>query len=316
MCKFPGWIWGGKAHPSVTLIDVRNNGGSVEHYYHFLLGYLLPLCAYVGQRDDASILLVRACGPLSHLVCEVGIPGLLLCERQSHADFSIKAGDLGLKSVQLSGLDLGRKGPPQYDADRVALVANQAMQYMGRRLGRKIESIRKKLESDWKASPRLVVIKREDPDPYYLSEFAEKKGGGTTRRTIANMAELIAALNARFEQTKVVSLERWGLAEQIALFQMADVVVAQHGAGLSNLVWMRPGTHLFEYVDKPAQNKHFCSLSPIFGISHHTLTQEDARGPVDVKALMDAIASHLSPRRFTSGSSTQIAPNEDYGQAE
>jgi hypothetical protein len=68
---------------------------------------------------------------------------------------------------------------------------------------------------DWRASPRLVVIKREAPDPYYLSELAEIKGGGTTGRTIANMAELIASLNSRFQQVKVVSLERQALVEQI-----------------------------------------------------------------------------------------------------
>ena len=43
-----------------------------------------------------------------------------------------------------------------------------------------------------------------------------KKGGGTTRRTTANMAELLAALNSRFEQVKVASLERQALVEQIA----------------------------------------------------------------------------------------------------
>ena len=76
-------------------------------------------------------------------------------------------------------------------------------------------SLCEKLKLDWRASPRLVVIKREAPDPYYLSELAEIKGGGTTRRTIANMAELIASLNSRFEQVKVVSLERQALVEQI-----------------------------------------------------------------------------------------------------
>ena len=280
---------------AVRWLDIRNNAGSVEHYYHFLLGYLLPLCAYVGERgNDSSILLVRACGPLSHLVCELGVPGLVLCERQSHSDLSHRLGDLGLQRVKIIGLDL-RMGPSQYEADRVALVANQAMQFIRQRLGTKIDALCEKLESNWTASPRLVVIKREAPDPYYLSELAERKGGGSTRRTIANMAELIAALNSRFEQVKVVSLERQGLADQIAIFQTADVVVAQHGAALSNLVWMRPGTHLFEFVNETAQNKYFHELSPIFGISHHTLIQEDACGPVDVAALVDAALAHLRP---------------------
>lgn len=281
-------------------LDIRNNHGSVEHYYHFLLGYLLPLCAYAGQNgNDTSILLARACGPLSRLVCEVGIPGLVLCERQSHAELLHRVAELGLQRVEIAGLDLWKE-PSQYDEDRVALVAGQAMRYIEHRLGGEIDALRKKLEAEWTASPRLVVIKREDPDPYYLSDLAEIKGGGARRRTIANMAELSAALVARFEQTKVVSLEHWGLSEQIALFQTADVVVAQHGAALSNLVWMRPHTDVFEYLHKPEQNRYFRGLSPIFGIRHHTLVQKNPRGPVDVDALMDTV-SELSPRRPMSG---------------
>ena len=280
--------------PDVRWLGVRNNAGSVEHYYHFLLGYLLPLCAYAGQRDnESSILLARACGPLNHLVCEVGIPGLLLCEPQSHSRLSRKASDLGFRNIEILGLDCGPR-LRKYDVGRVASVTAQAAQYIQQRLGHQIESLCEELESNWKPSPRLMVIKREDPDPYYLSELAEIKGGGTTRRSIANLADLIAALSARFEQTKVVSLERLGLAEQISLFRTADIVVAQHGAALSNLIWMRPKTQVFEFLRDPAEHFYFKDLSPIFGIRHHILIQEDEKGPVDVEVLMDAIESNLT----------------------
>jgi hypothetical protein len=275
----------------VRLLNLRNNAGSVEHYYHFLLGYLVPLCAYAGKRDnESSILLARACGPLNHLVSEIGIPGLLLCEPQSHSRLSRKANDFGFQNIEILGLDGWRK----YDAERIASVTAQATQYIQQRLGHQIESLCEELESNWKPSPRLMVIRREDPDPYYLSELAEIKGAGTTRRSIANMPELIAALKTRFEQTKVVSLERRGLAEQISLFRMADVVVAQHGAALSNVIWMRPKTNVFEFVQNAAKHFHFQNLSPIFGIRHHILIQEDKKGPVDVEVLMDAIEANLT----------------------
>jgi hypothetical protein len=127
--------------PDLRWLDIRNNGGSVEHYYHFLLGYLLPLCAYVGQSgNESSILLARACGPLSHLVCELGIPGLLLCERQSHSDISRKAEDIGLQKIDIAGLDYGPSAPT-YDADRVAIVVNEATHYIRQRLGSQIKSL-------------------------------------------------------------------------------------------------------------------------------------------------------------------------------
>ncbi|UUO04953.1 glycosyltransferase family 61 protein [Blastopirellula sp. J2-11] len=63
-------------------------------------------------------------------------------------------------------------------------------------------------------------------------------------RHIVNDAELFAALKPLgFRQ---VYLEDLPLKKQIQLFQQASVVVGPHGAGLSNLVYSRPGTAIFE----------------------------------------------------------------------
>ncbi|MEG6509077.1 glycosyltransferase family 61 protein [Methyloligella sp. 2.7D] len=287
------YLLGLKTRPNAYWLNIRNNGGSVEHYYHFLLGYLLPLCGYAEEeKTEAPILLARACGPLSRLVCEVGIPGLVLCEPYSHSLLSSEAEKLRLENVDILGLDCS-EARREYDADRLASVAALAKRYIQQRLGDKIDRFCEELDSNWTPSPRLLLIKREAPDPFYQSDLAETKGAGTDRRSIANMAELIAALSGRFPQTKVVSLQGRGLAEQIALFKMADIVVAQHGAALANIVWMRPETQVFEFLPDPAQHIFFQNLSPIFGIEHHVLAQEDRKGPVDVAALMDAVASNL-----------------------
>lgn len=63
-------------------------------------------------------------------------------------------------------------------------------------------------------------------------------------RHIVNEAELFAALAPLGFQK--VYLEDLPLKRQIQLFQQASVVVGPHGAGLSNLVYSRPGTAVFE----------------------------------------------------------------------
>ena len=30
-------------------LTFQNHTGSVEHYYHFFFGYLVPLCSYLGN---------------------------------------------------------------------------------------------------------------------------------------------------------------------------------------------------------------------------------------------------------------------------
>jgi hypothetical protein len=49
-----------------------------------------------------------------------------------------------------------------------------------------------------------------------------------------------------------VPLEKLQLAEQIARFADADIIVAPHGAGLTNIVYARPG----------------CRLAAVFGVAY------------------------------------------------
>lgn len=65
-----------------------------------------------------------------------------------------------------------------------------------------------------------------------------------TYRRVANEAELLAVLEPLGFQTVVLS--DYPLAEQIALFQRAEVIVAPHGAGLLNLVFCPPETIVVE----------------------------------------------------------------------
>jgi capsular polysaccharide biosynthesis protein len=64
------------------------------------------------------------------------------------------------------------------------------------------------------------------------------------RRSVAvepAILELLAPLGF-----KAVCLEDYSVPEQAALFRDAEVVVAFHGAGLTNLVFARPGTVVIE----------------------------------------------------------------------
>lgn len=65
-------------------------------------------------------------------------------------------------------------------------------------------------------------------------------------RKIANEEEVQARLiELGFS---VVHLEDFGFLDQVRLFQQADEVVAQHGAGLVNIAFMRPGTRVIELI--------------------------------------------------------------------
>lgn len=66
-----------------------------------------------------------------------------------------------------------------------------------------------------------------------------------------------------------VDLETIPFAHQIALFANADCIVAEHGAGLANLVWCRPGTKILELCPDNFLNGCFEGISLCVGIDHH-----------------------------------------------
>lgn len=81
-----------------------------------------------------------------------------------------------------------------------------------------------------------------------------------THRRILNEAELIASL--RSFGFVAVALESLSLAEQYKLFATAEVVVAPHGAGLTNLIHAPAGCSLVElFPDDPSLERHYRWLS-------------------------------------------------------
>jgi len=84
------------------------------------------------------------------------------------------------------------------------------------------------------------VPRRTDATPtrIYVSR------GDAAKRKVANEAELETMLRAAgFE---CLTLSERALDEQIHLFTHAEVIVAQHGAGLTNIMFARPGTRVVE----------------------------------------------------------------------
>jgi hypothetical protein len=273
------------AERSLVNAVIRNNGGSAEHYYHFLFGYFLPLCAYMSRRTgDPPITLARECGPMNRIIYEVGIPGLLLCNRRSHAMcLEALSADARWEHVDTKGIDLHRRRQPVYDVEAVTRIVTEGAGYIRARLGASIERHCGRLQAEWGSPPRVLLIERGVPDPYYSSSVVETPGSGSSRRTITNSRELLAALKTVFGHVKNVALERLDLAEQIALFQTADVVIGQHGAGLANTLWMRRGSHVCEFIQAPEQQRTYGDLSAIYGLEHHFLWQRDFKDPVDVR---------------------------------
>ncbi|WP_337059286.1 glycosyltransferase family 61 protein [Kineococcus sp. G2] len=91
----------------------------------------------------------------------------------------------------------------------------------------------------------------------------------TGRRRLLNREEVLHAVRRR--GFTVVDLDEAHLADEVALFSCARVVVGVHGAGLTNAVHCPPGSHLVEIAPGGLTYPTFHKLAAVAGLHHHVL---------------------------------------------
>lgn len=89
----------------------------------------------------------------------------------------------------------------------------------------------------------------------------------TSGRRIDNEIEIFSILETF--GFKRYFLETMSLQEQVQLFARAEAVVASHGAGLTNLMFAQPGTHVLEIFEPSGMAAHFCFWSLCHAMQHN-----------------------------------------------
>ena len=95
----------------------------------------------------------------------------------------------------------------------------------------------------------------------YISRRLAKKG-----RKIINETEVESVLKSYGFKTYV--LEKMSLREQIILFAQAKIVIAPHGAGLTNLIFSQPKTTILE-IFEPSTFSSLCYYSLSSSMNHN-----------------------------------------------
>lgn len=265
--------------------------GSHQHYFHLLLGNILPCCAVPDEEQPHGGWLFPDPGPLAPLLRELRIDILprpaflratrrlrrwepfwrphrspLLARRYRH----LPAGQPipiapGLEAVRLDGFDV----PDRYPVDAIRRGA---------------AGVRSRLRPAASAGPDVLVIDRGGADPFYASE-AVLTGSGTARRSLPNAAALAQAIgHALSADVACVTLEGLSLSEQIARFSQARLIVAQHGAALGNLVWCPADACVLEILPPDPETYafiHFRQLAAALGLRYAAVAQATPHAAVD-----------------------------------
>lgn len=134
-----------------------------------------------------------------------------------------------------------------------------------------------------KKLPRFLYISRRDAD--HRQVVSENR-----------MIEELGTLGF-----KCITLTELSVDDQAAYFNSADVIVAPHGAGLSNVVFMRPGTKLVEIHGEQGTSPTFRIIAESLGVKYYSYTARSVgkkrnRADLDVELeiLMDRLPSVIS----------------------
>jgi capsular polysaccharide biosynthesis protein len=96
-------------------------------------------------------------------------------------------------------------------------------------------------------------------------------------RQIKNEKEVLKLL---FEFGFVpMCLEDYSFKDQISIFSNAEIVVAPHGAGLTNIVWCRKGTKILEIFSPNYVNPCYWEITSQLGIDYFYLLGEGDQPP-------------------------------------
>ena len=103
---------------------------------------------------------------------------------------------------------------------------------------------------------------------------------GAKRRPLKNEAEVIQALEQRgFE---IIDAGLLSVAEQQILFSEAALIVASHGAALTNLAWCNSSAHVIEFLPDRHGNPCFSDFAEILGMGYQAIVCKQDAGAENV----------------------------------
>ena len=283
-----------KANKENLHVTITLGPGSVEHFHHFLLGFFVPLiCELSTEWTNLDRVFVRGCGPMDRLLHEFGDDRIEIIDKYWHQQIRERVTRDGSPTVSTLGVDRtlrfvtlrGCDYPAAYNARKFA-KARAVLSSLDI-----IQSEIRTTAANWpRGNARILLIERGAALDFYQSERSENKGSGRERRSIANHQELYQVLRQEHKGCLNVMTETLTLARQFALFSLADIIIAQHGAALANIVWARPSATVIEVFPKDLRadqrgQQFLLQSCSLHGISLQRFLQDREHADVDIELM-------------------------------
>lgn len=266
--------------------------GSLEHYWHYLFGVVLPLAELsrrYPERLRGARILLESCGPVMDAVLTgLGLDVALEVDdaparirRESELRFRLRSmvrrwrhalrlssawyPRLEARAIQLPRWDayLRRKGSA--DARFVESLAAAARFVAGMAQGR--GCCRTGSEGTY------LLLRRSDPPPYFSPDgpagHGAHSGYGSARRTLKGLEACRDALAEEGIRSAIYEPGSHDLACQIRHFASCSGIVGIRGAEFANMVWMSPDALVLMIAHGGMDRAPQRTLATAMGLRHY-----------------------------------------------
>ena len=246
-----------------SLIPTRPGPARKHNYFHYLV-----------ERLPEHLIVLRA------LVEEFGRVTVLL-PSEEHPFDTVLAREIERRFPDLPTLRVGRH--EKYRCKAVAFHRVRRSRIFPTPVNRRIlreavTAMRHAFDARATGGDRRLFVSRADAN---------------TRRVL-NEDEVFGRLERHgFER---VTPGRLPLAEQIALFSEAQIVVGTHGAGLTNIVFMPEGGRVIETFGRNVMPSAFVWLSHLSGHAHAHIVSDETEANLDYRlpgAALDSLEEEI-----------------------
>ena len=243
--------------------------GSVQEYYHFILGYLSPVMLWI-DRNPGKPLAMRDCGPMN--------PWLDLLLHRSDLQIMTPGDMLHLfagkynKAAVLAGMD----DPKNFNTKELARFRQLVF-----------NAVNLPPVTDNFA---ITVVDRLTSGAFNSTAAAEVPASGAAVRSTPNLSSVMSGYRTE-RSLRIIDAAELSVTDQLTLFSMTNILVAQHGAGLTNMIWMPRGGRVVEILPPLPDyvSPIFANLAAACGHTHQVVRQESEHAPVDASLLLQAV---------------------------
>lgn len=109
--------------------------------------------------------------------------------------------------------------------------------------------------------------------------------GKTSKRPFLNEEECMHLLQSEFG-FHCATMDHRTIREQADLFQSAEVIVAPHGAALTNLLFASPRAKVIELMPNGYENPCFRDIAAFVGCQFHRIEGEEVKNEQDLRSLV------------------------------